>query len=269
MSQHRLDADALESRAAFAERLAQAAGDAILPHFRQRIEIDNKHGDGSFDPVTEADRAAERAMRALIEDAYPDDGILGEEFAERPSHNGLTWVLDPVDGTRAFIAGLPSWGVLIALNDGSRPVLGVIAQPYIGELFLGITGAGISRATLNGAPIRCRQSVPLAQAILSTTGTDFMPADDRRAFEAVAAGTRLTRFGFDCYAYAVLAAGFIDLVIESELETYDVQALMPIIEGAGGVITSWTGGDAQAGGRVLAAGCPALHAAAMTLLAGA
>jgi len=269
MTPQRLDVDELESRAGFAQRLAQAAGDAILPHFRARIDIGNKHGGAGFDPVTEADRAAERAMRAMIENAYPDDGILGEEFPEKPSRNGLKWVLDPVDGTRAFIAGLPSWGVLIALNDGARPVLGAIAQPYIGELFLGISSEQVRRATLNGAPIRCRQGVALEDAIITTTGTDFMPEDDRRGFEAVAARTRLTRFGYDCYAYAVLAAGFIDLVIESGLETYDVQALIPVIEGAGGIVTTWTGDDAQHGGRVLAAGCRRLHDAAREILAGA
>jgi len=263
-----LDPAALEARAAFAERLAEAAGAAILPHFRERIDIDDKGAKAGmdFDPVTEADRAAERAMRALIAEAYREDGVIGEEFPETPSQNGLTWVLDPVDGTRAFIAGLPTWTVLIALNDGTRPVLGAVAQPYLGELFLGLNGAGLSRATFNGTPMATRARGGLKDAILSTTGLNFLPETDRAAYLAVESECRLARYGFDAYAYAVLALGFIDLVIESGLQPYDVQALMPLIEAAGGVITDWGGGDPQAGGRVLAAGDAQLHAAALAVL---
>jgi len=261
-----IDTSELEARAAFAERLAHAAGEAILPHFRERIRIDDKGPAGAFDPVTEADRAAERSMRALIEETYPEDGITGEEFSAKPSQNGLTWVLDPIDGTRAFIAGLPSWGVLIALNDSARPILGAVHQPYLGELFLGLDGGGIRRATLNGAPIACRPCSRLADAVLSTTGPELLPPDDREAFERLAGAARMVRYGFDCYAYAVLALGFIDLVAESMLQPYDVQALIPLIGAAGGRVTSWDGGDAQHGGRILAAGDPRLHAAAMNLL---
>ena len=263
-----IDAPELEGRAAFAERLAQAAGEAILPHFRERIRVDDKGAAGAFDPVTEADRAAERAMRALIEERYPQDGITGEEFPAKPSRNGLRWVLDPIDGTRAFIAGLPSWGVLIALNDGTRPVLGAIHQPYLRELFVGINGAGLRRASLNGAAIACRPCPRLADAVLSTTGLDFLPDGDRTAFLRLADEVRMVRYGFDCYAYAVLALGFVDLVAESMLQPYDVQALIPLIEAAGGKITSWEGGDAQHGGRILAAGDPRLHAAATGVLHG-
>jgi len=261
-----LDSNALEARAAFAERLAEAAGAAILPHFRRKITVDDKGSGGDFDPVTEADRAAERAMRELIEQHYPDDGILGEEFPEKPSRNGLRWILDPIDGTRAFISGLPSWGVLIALNDGTRPVLGAVCQPYLGELFLGVNGAGLLRATLNGTAISCRPCPNLANAVASTTGLDFLPEADCQAFYRLAAEVRMVRYGFDCYAYAVLALGFIDLVAESQLQTYDVQALIPLIEAAGGRVTSWEGGDAQHGGRILAAGDARLHAAAIRLL---
>jgi len=262
----RISASELEARAAFAERLAETAGQAILPHFRERIDIEDKGADASFDPVTEADRAAERAMRTLIEETYPEDGITGEEFPTKPSKNGVSWILDPIDGTRAFIAGLPSWGVLIALNDGDRPVLGAVCQPYLRELFLGINAAGIRRASLNGKSIACRNGVRLEEAVLSTTGLDCLPEGDRAAFLRLAEAARMVRYGFDCYAYAVLALGFIDLIAESMLKPHDIQALIPLIEAAGGRVTSWEGGDAQHGGRILAAGDAALHAEAMTIL---
>jgi len=175
-------------------------------------------------------------------------------------------VLDPIDGTRAFIAGLPSWTILIALNDGTRPVLGAVTQPYLGELFLGVDGAGLRRATLNDTPIAVRACARLGQAVVSTTGLDLLPEGDRGAYLAAEAQCRLARYGFDGYAYAVLALGFIDLVIESGLQAYDVQALIPLVQAAGGRITDWAGGDPQSGGRVLAAGDARSHAAAMTVL---
>ncbi|GAK34352.1 bifunctional phosphatase IMPL2, chloroplastic [alpha proteobacterium Q-1] len=255
----RLPADQLLELATFTKKLAQAASEATLPYFRQQIAVDDKIGKPGFDPVTEADRGAERAMRALIEAHYPDHGIIGEEYGEKKSKSGPIWVLDPVDGTRAFVAGLPSWGTLIALNDGDQPVIGAVAQPYIGELFLGIHGSGISRAHLNDKPIQCRPCKSLDRAILSTTGVNFLSPLEQAAFKILERSAPITRYGFDCYAYAVLALGMIDLVVEAGLETYDVQALIPLIRGAGGVITGWRGDDAQAGGRVIAAGDADLH----------
>lgn len=264
-----LDENRLADFARFAEALAQAAAGATLPRFRTALAVDDKTGGAGFDPVTEADRGAERAMRALIEAEFPDHGIKGEEYGEKPSRSGFTWVLDPVDGTRAFIAGLPTWGTLIALNHEGRPVLGLVSQPYIGETFLGISHGGVRRATLDGKPIRTRPCAGLGEAILSTTGTAWFSPDERAAYEAVERRTRLVRYGFDCYAYAVLAAGFIDIVVEAGLQTHDVQALIPLIEGAGGRITTWQGEDATPGGRILAAGDPRVHAEAREVLGGA
>ncbi len=261
-----LTPERIEEYATFARRLAAAAAEETLPRFRVPMAVENKDRTAGFDPVTEADREAERAMRALIEAHYPEHGIIGEEFGERPSQCGLSWVLDPVDGTRAFIAGLPSWGTLIALNDGARPVVGVVAQPYIGEIFLGIAAGPVRKATLNDRPIRTRPCAGLDEAILSTTGFSWFTPAEQAAYKAVEAKTRLVRYGFDCYAYAVLAAGCLDLVVEAGLKTYDVQALIPLIEGAGGIISDWRGGDAQHGGRVVAAGDARVHAAALDLL---
>ncbi|GAB4576604.1 MAG: histidinol-phosphatase [Rhodothalassiaceae bacterium] len=262
----RHERDQLEDYARFAARLARLAGEAALPWFRRPLAVEDKGGAQGFDPVTEADRAAERAMREAIEEAYPDHGITGEEYGETSSRSGFRWVLDPIDGTRAFIAGLPSWGTLVALNDGERPVVGVVAQPYIGEVFTGISDGRFRRADLNGRPITTRRMPALEQAILSTTGLDFLDEDEKAAFLRVARAVRLTRYGFDCYAYAVLALGFIDLVIEAGLKPHDIQALIPLIEGAGGVVTGWEGTDAQQGGRVIAAGDPDLHERARAIL---
>ncbi|GEQ97955.1 histidinol-phosphatase [Iodidimonas gelatinilytica] len=255
-----LPADRLEELAEFAQTLAQAAAKATLPYFRQPMAVEDKEGKAGFDPVTIADRNAEQAMRTLIEEHYPDHGIIGEEFGTKPSRSGPYWVLDPIDGTRAFVAGLPSWGTLIAFNDGTRPVIGVVAQPYIGEVFLGINGSGICRSSLNGQIIKTRPCAALGRATLSTTGLNFFTDPEREAFLALEKEAPITRYGFDCYAYAILATGTIDLVVEAGLEPYDIQALIPLIEGAGGHITTWRGGDAQQGGRVIAAGDSTLHA---------
>ena len=255
----------LDDLAAFAGTLADAAGSAILPHFRQSIAVHDKAGQDDFDPVTEADRAGEAAMRRLIEDRFPDHGIVGEEFDDKPSASGLSWVLDPIDGTRAFICGLPLWGTLIALADGGRPVLGVVDQPYLKERFVGM-GAS---ATLNGRPLRTRACGDLGQAALSTTGIAWFTPAEQAAFLAVEARARLTRYGYDCYAYCMVAHGFLDLVVEAGLQPYDIQALIPIIEGAGGVVTDWSGGDAAGGGQIIAAGDRRVHAQALEVLRGA
>lgn len=245
----------------FAERLADAAAVAIQPYFRAQLAVDDK-GDAAvagrrYDPVTIADKAAERAMRELIQAEHPDHGILGEEEENVAGSSPLSWVLDPIDGTRAFITGLPLWGTLVALNDGSRPVIGVMNQPFTGERYLG-TPAGAWR---NGAALRTRPCASLAQARLMCTSRDIFDTPGRlAAFDAVAAEVQLARFGGDCYAYCMLASGFVDVIIEAGLQPYDVQALIPIIEGAGGRMTAWDGGDAQQGGAILACGDPKLHA---------
>lgn len=249
-----------------AHALADAAEAAILPHFRRPgLMADTKDATG-FDPVTIADRAAEEAMRAVLATRRPDDAILGEEAGPKRGTTGLTWVLDPIDGTRGFISGTPTWGVLIALNDASGPLYGLITQPYIGERFEG----GFGRATLTGphstAPLATRQTATLAEATLFTTFPEVGTSQDRAGFEAVRDRVRLTRYGMDCYAYALVAAGHADLVIEASLQSYDIAAPIAVITAAGGIVTDWQGGPAHHGGRALAAANPALHAEALALL---
>ena len=257
-----LAADQLAEFTAFAEQLADAAASAIQPFFRVQLEVEDK-GAKLFDPVTVADKAAERAMREMILSRYPGHGILGEEEDAVAGSGEFTWVLDPIDGTRAFITGLPLWGTLIALNDGQRPVVGVMNQPFTGERYIGTPhGAWCNTVALN-----TRACADLGSARLMCTTPDMFDTPARRsAFEAVAAKAQLLRFGGDCYAYCMLASGFVDVIVEASLQPYDVQALIPIIEGAGGVITAWDGSSAQHGGAIVACGDPALHAELIELL---
>ncbi|MBI1251515.1 MAG: histidinol-phosphatase [Alphaproteobacteria bacterium] len=252
---------------AFADELADAARAAILPYFRGEHGLENKAAAG-FDPVTEADRASEKAMRALIEARFPTHGISGEEFGEKPSQDGYLWALDPIDGTRAFISGLPLWGVLIGLSFEGRPLIGVMDQPYLGERFRGFPG-GAELVTRDGVrPLKTRSCAALGEATLSTTDPYLFKDAEAEAFARVRQAARLQRFGCDCYAYCMVALGTIDLVIESGLKMHDVAALIPIVEGAGGRMTTWDGGDALRGGRVLACGDARVHAEAMALLRG-
>lgn len=249
-----------------AHRLADAAGEVILPYFRSRdLSAENKLAEG-FDPVTVADRAAEEAMRAVLAELRPQDGILGEEFPAKPGSSGRTWVLDPIDGTRGFISGTPTWGVLIALSEAAGPVLGVIDQPYTKERFSGSAAVAEMNGPLGRRDLNTRSTQDLAQAILFTTFPEVGTTQERQAFERVGSEVKLTRYGMDCYAYALLAAGQIDLVIEAGLNAYDIQAPIAVIEAAGGIVTDWQGGPVHAGGRALAAATPELHAAALRLL---
>ncbi|MBX3258854.1 MAG: histidinol-phosphatase [Labilithrix sp.] len=252
----------------FAHRLADASGEVIRPWFRVALDVTDKGtGRAGFDPVTEADRAGETALRRLIEATYPEHGVLGEEHGHAPGASPLTWVLDPIDGTRAFICGMPQWGTLIALNDGARPVLGVLDQPVTGERWIGHAGRAELVTGGEAAPIRTRPCADLASAVLTTTHpTAYFTKPEQDAFQRLAGAAKMTRYGGDCYAYGLLAMGFIDLVVESALKPWDVQALIPIVEGAGGLFTSWDGGDAQNGGRVVAAGDARVHAEALAVL---
>jgi myo-inositol-1(or 4)-monophosphatase len=256
---------------AFAHTLADASGRAILPYFRRRIDIADKRpmvgGQPVFDPVTEADRNAEIAIRAIIEAERPQDGILGEEFGEKPGANAYRWVLDPVDGTRAFINGRHEWGSLIALEEDLKPVLGVLDQPSIGERFVGANGKAELHFKGAVTPLRVRQGVALADAILCATHPDaFYQPGEAEAFKRVQKKAKLTRWGGDCYIFGLMALGFCDVIVESTFKRWDVAALIPLVEGAGGVITDWQGGDCSAGGHVLAAGDRRLHDEAMRLL---
>lgn len=264
----RHDPELVKDLLSLAEELAAAARVETLKRFRRYdLSIDDK-GTGGFDPVTEADRAAEAAMRALISRRRPDDAVTGEEMAPVTGRSALTWILDPIDGTRAFLSGAPSWGTLIAVADAQAPFVGIIDQPYIGERFIGTPGEAWLDGPTGRTRLATRPPRPASEAILYSTFPEVGTEAERRAFEAVAASVRLTRFGFDCYAYALLAAGHIDLVIEAGLQPYDVAAPIAVIEAAGGLVTSWDGGPAAGGGQVLAAANAEIHREAMALLAG-
>ena len=247
---------------------ADAARVETLAHFRSAgLEADTKEV-ARFDPVTVADRAAERAMTEVLARMRPQDAILGEEYGATPGTSGLTWVLDPIDGTRGYLSGTPTWGVLVGVSDASGPILGAIDQPYIGERFVGGLGLAEMPGPHGPRPLRCRKPRPLAEAIVFTTFPEVGTEADAAAFREVASRARLTRYGMDCYAYALIASGQIDLVIEAGLQPYDVQAPIAVVTAAGGVVTDWQGGPAHHGGRILAAANAAIHAEALALLNG-
>lgn len=248
------------------EMLADLARPRTLEWFRHpELSAGNKRAEG-FDPVTEADRATEAAIRACLAARRPQDAVLGEELGRATGTSGLTWIIDPIDGTRGYLAGTPCWGVLIALADGEGPFLGVIDQPYIGERFLG--GPGVARMTgpQGEKPLGTRATERLDAAILFTTFPEIGTGAERAAFERVAARAQLTRFGMDCYAYALLAAGHVDLVIEAGLNPYDIAAPIAVIEAAGGIVTDWQGGPVGESGQVIAAANAGLHAQALAVL---
>ena len=253
-----------------AHALADAARRVVLPFFRaDGLQASNKGDklfDGGFDPVTQADRDAESVMREILGATRPDDAIIGEEHGTTAGNSGLTWVLDPIDGTRGFVTGTPTWGVLIAVSDVNGPIFGMIDQPYIGERFWGGFGSAEMTGPLGARALKVRGSRALNEAMLFTTFPEVGHADERRGFEAVSRDVRLTRYGMDCYAYALLAAGQIDLVIEAGLSNYDIQAPIAVIEAAGGIVTDWRGGNAHEGGRVIAAAGAEQHAAALAIL---
>src|ERR1700730_289600 len=252
----------------FVEELAAKSGEVILPFFRTSLSIDNKSTIGRFDPVTAADRAAEAAMRALIRKAFPAHGIVGEEYGSENAGAEYVWMLDPIDGTKSFICGMPAWGTLIALTRSGEPIFGMMHQPFLRESFSGDGEAASYRGPAGERQLAVRSCGALDDAVLFTTSPLLMAEEDRGAFVRVEERVRLSRYGGDCYAYCMLAAGHIDLVIETELKPHDVIPLVPIIAGAGGVITTWEGGSAAAGGRIIAAGDKRVHAAAMAMLKG-
>lgn len=249
-----------------AQHMAEAARSVILPFFRSvDLRADNKRA-ADFDPVTQADCAAEMAMRAVLASKRPQDAIHGEEFGTKAGDSGLTWVLDPIDGTRGFMSGTPTWGVLIALNDDKGPFYGLIDQPYIGERFVGDRSGARWSGPRGSGPIKTRGARPLSEATLFTTFPEVGTAEEQAAFRAVASHARLTRYGMDCYAYALVAMGQVDIVIEAGLQIYDIQAPIALIEAAGGVVTNWEGGPAHGGGRVIASANAEIHAEALVLL---
>ncbi len=251
---------------AFALELARVAADVTLPLFRTGAVAEDKGLPGAFDPVTEADRGAEAAMRRLIAATFPDHGVVGEEYgADRPDAE-FVWVLDPVDGTRAFVAGLPLWTTLIGLTHQGRPVVGAVAQPYLDEVFLG--GPSGARCVARGteAPIATRVCPKLNDAVIATTDPDIFTGAEMGAWRQVRATARLARLGCDAYAYAMLASGHIDLVAETGLQPWDWTALVALIEAAGGRVTDWLGNTPHDDGRILAVGDAALTDQALLTL---
>jgi histidinol phosphatase-like enzyme (inositol monophosphatase family) len=240
---------------AFAENLADAAREIALRYFRRPLAVDTK-ADAS--PVTEADRQIEAVIRQRIRERYPSHGLLGEEHGRSAGTSDLTWVIDPIDGTKSFISGMPTFGTLVALLDGKIPVLGIIDHPALRERWVGRAGMPTRS---NGSVCRTSTCTSLADAVLYATTPDMFKGAARTRFDAVSRHARMRRFGGDCYAYALLASGHIDVVIEAGLQPYDFLALVPVIAGAGGVITDWRGQPLglDSDGRVVAAATPALH----------
>jgi histidinol phosphatase-like enzyme (inositol monophosphatase family) len=253
-------------------KLAALASEQTLAHFRKSLDVQDKSAGTTserYDPVTVADKAAEEAIRAAIVDAFPNDGIVGEEFGAKEGTSGFQWVIDPIDGTRAYVCGAPTWGTLIAVLQGSRAVAGLMEQPFTRERFIGVGGtAWFTHAGSSPVQISTSGKDNLADAFLSTTAPElFNPArNEHEAFNAVKAATRQVRYGLDCYAYCLLAAGTLDVVVEAGLNSYDIAALVPIVEGAGGIVTTWSGEHPEDGGQILASANPALHEQALELL---
>ncbi len=260
-----LDTTILNEFMALAEGMADAAGEVLKRYFRTPLAVETK---GDATPVTKADREAESAMRALIGDAYPDHGILGEEFDPVNPDAELVWVLDPIDGTKSFITGKPLFGILVALAQNGRPVLGIIDQPVLRERWRGLDGRA---TTFNAAPARVRRCGSITDAMLYATSPEMFQGADAEAFERLRSQVRHALYGCDCYAYGLLASGHLDLVVEASLQPYDYAALVPVVEGAGGIITDWAGKalTLASDGRVIAAGDAAIHAQALDLLGAA
>jgi myo-inositol-1(or 4)-monophosphatase len=258
--------DQTQELTAFAGLLADAAARASLAYFRRDIAVSDKGG-CSFDPVTQADTEAESAIRALITATYPDHGILGEEGGHANRASPYCWVIDPIDGTRAYIAGIPLWTTLIALSFEGRPLIGIIDQPYLGERFIGNLEGAWLIARSDKLALATRDTVALKDAIFSTTSPDlFESVREQRILSALNSATRLTRYGCDAYAYALIAAGRIDLVVETGLKPWDVQALIPVLQGAGGVIANFDGEPVMEGGSIVAAANEPLLRATLELI---
>jgi inositol-phosphate phosphatase / L-galactose 1-phosphate phosphatase / histidinol-phosphatase len=236
----------------------------IRPYFRTVLTVDDK---ADLSPVTAADRAAERTMRQMIAARFPAHGIIGEEYGRERDDAEFVWVLDPIDGTKSFISGMPLFGTLIALARHGKPILGIIDQPISRERWIGVAGRS---TTHNGLPVRCRPCPGIAAATVFATTPEMFKGDDAASFSRVAAAAKLVRYGADCYAYGLVALGFVDVVIEASLNPYDFSAMLPIIEGAGGIATDWQGAplDLSSDGRVLIAGDRRTHSDALALLAG-
>ncbi|MFT3987544.1 histidinol-phosphatase [Aestuariivirga sp.] len=236
----------------FAFLLAEASADAILPWFRRNAAIEVKAG-AVWDPVTEGDKSGERAIRAVIEKRFPDHGIHGEEYGIKEGRSPFTWILDPVDGTRAFVCGLPTWATLIGLTFEGKPVLGLMNQPFVGEMFYGNPEGAWHRRGSHTEKLATRKGIALAAATIGTTAPELYKGEDQAFFQRLRAKATLTRYGGDSYFFALLAAGHVDIAMDAGLQAYDIAALLPIITGAGGATCEWTGKDPVKGGNILTA----------------
>ena len=258
-----LDVDAVRATLLAA---ADAAAERTLAGFRTPLAVENKWETG-FDPVTAADKDAEIAVRAVIAERFPDHGIIGEEWDAKASSGDFDWIVDPIDGTRAFISGVPVWGTLIGLMHKGRAIAGLMAQPFTGETWIALGSTGEFRRGGNGTPLRTSGVTALKGAKMTATSPDLFRAFPDH-WNRIYTATLQTRWGLDCYGYCLLASGSIDLVVEAGLKNVDIAPLIPIIEAAGGVITTWDGAPAEAGGNCVAAATPELHAAALRKING-
>ena len=254
----------------FALTLAKSSGELVLPYYRKPLAIEDKNlakGIAGFDPVTAADKAVEALIRREVERRFPEHGILGEEYGSTRPRAPFQWIIDPIDGTRSFMMGLPTWGTLIALSHHGVPLLGLMSQPFTGEVFWSTRDGARTRGPLGEQTLAVRPCQGLDKAVLGSTHPSlFRTAEEWRRFETVMGRVKMARYGGDCYLYCLLAAGQVDLIIEANLQPFDVAALVPIIERAGGIITTWDGGPAAAGGRIIAAGDRRVYDEAMALL---
>jgi histidinol phosphatase-like enzyme (inositol monophosphatase family) len=249
----------------FAAITVKAAGAVTLPFFRADVKVENKRADGKFDPVTEADKAAETVVRDALAQAYPSHGIMGEEFGHQTG-NGLTWVIDPIDGTRAFMSGMLHWGVLLALFDGETPIVGAMYQPYTDELFVGDAERAVFRRGDEQRPLHTSSCTDVSKAVLATTGVEWFDESERAQFDRLREQAQLCRIGGDCYLFGMLAMGYVHIGTDANLQSYDIQALVPIVRGAGGVITTYDGGNPSMGGTVVASANPSLHHEVLSLI---
>ena len=246
--------------------ILQQAGKATLQHFRSSLSVENKAEPGHFDPVTQADREAESIIRASLAEKYPTHSVVGEEFGGEIG-DGPTWIIDPIDGTRSFMSGMLHWGVLLGFYEGGEPKFGAMYQPFTDELFWGDMRTAHYERGGERRPLKVRDCASLGEATLASTGPNFFSNEEFPRFSRVESAARQTRFGGDCYLYSLIAMGQIDIGVEAGLQPYDIAALIPIVTGAGGVVTDWQGGSAAMGGQVVAAGDARVHAEALELLA--
>ena len=261
--------DQIAEFAACAIDLADRAGDAILPYFRSANVVENKQAKSAYDPVTEADRAAEQVIRDRLLECYPGHSVRGEEFPPYEGDAPYTWVLDPIDGTKAFVMGVPVWSTLIGLLDNGKPLIGIMNQPFVGERFVGRPGRATLENSNGSRDLKVSTTTDLADALIATT----FPGPERTSetyqrYLALEDRAKGARYGGDAYFYCLLAAGSIDLVTDAAMGDYDIAALIPIIEAAGGIVTTWDGGPAAGGGNIVAAATRELHEAACVILSG-